>query len=72
MPSSNFLSLFIYFFLVYAPEVPHLAYCLYQLMFAILSQSILSGAVVERMTFKSWLIFILFWTTLCYDMVGKS
>lgn len=57
---------------MYAPGVSHLAFAIYQLMFAILSQSILSGAVVERMTFKSWLIFIIFWTTLCYDMVGTS
>lgn len=55
---------------VYGPTIPHLLYCCYQLMFAILSQSILSGAVVERMTFRSWIVFVLLWTTLCYDMVA--
>lgn len=42
--------------LVYGPTIPHLLYCCYQLMFAILSQSILSGAVVERMTFRYGLL----------------
>jgi Amt family ammonium transporter len=54
----------------YAPTVPHLGYMLFELMFAIITPAIISGAVAERITFKAWLIFVVAWTTLVYDPLG--
>lgn len=54
----------------YGTTIPHIVYCMYQLMFSIISVSIVSGAIVERMSFRAWVIFSLLWTTLVYDTVG--
>ena len=40
------------------------------MMFAIITPSLISGAVVERMKFSSYVIFILLWTTVVYDPVA--
>jgi len=52
---------------VYATTVPHQAFAIYQLMFAIITPALISGAVVERMRFKAYLFFIVIWATLVYD-----
>jgi len=39
----------------------------FQGMFAIITVALVSGAVVERMSFKAYLLFMLLWTTLIYD-----
>lgn len=54
----------------YAPTVPHLAFMIYQAMFAVITPALISGAVAERMKFSAYLIFILAWTTLVYDPVA--
>jgi Amt family ammonium transporter len=51
----------------YAPTVPHLAFMIYQAMFAVITPALISGAVAERMKFSSYLLFMLLWTTLVYD-----
>lgn len=51
----------------YAPTVPHLAFMIYQAMFAVITPALISGAIAERMKFSAYLIFILLWTTLVYD-----
>jgi Amt family ammonium transporter len=51
----------------YAPTVPHLAYCMFQMMFAIITPALISGAIVERMKFGAYLLFIFLWATLVYD-----
>lgn len=51
----------------YAKTIPHLAYMLFQMKFAIITPALISGAVVERVRFSSFLIFCLLWTTLVYD-----
>jgi len=51
----------------YASTVPHLAYANFQMMFAVITPAIISGSIVERMQFKSFIIFILVWTTVVYD-----
>lgn len=50
----------------YAATIPHLAYAMYQLMFAIITPALISGAVVERMKFLSFTIFIGVWVVLVY------
>lgn len=53
----------------YAKTVPHLAFMIYQAMFAVITPALISGAFAERMKFSAYVIFILVWTTLVYDPV---
>lgn len=55
---------------VYAPSIPHSAFALFQMMFAIITPALISGAFVERVRFKTFLIFSLVWATLVYDPVA--
>lgn len=51
----------------YAKGIPHLAFMLFQMKFAIITPALISGAFVERIRFSSFLIFCLLWSTLVYD-----
>jgi ammonium transporter, Amt family len=51
----------------YSATIPHLAFALFQAMFAVITVALISGAVVERMRFPAYLLFALAWTTLVYD-----
>jgi ammonium transporter, Amt family len=48
-------------------NIPHLVFAIFQGMFAVITVALISGAVVERMSFKAYLMFMLAWTTLIYD-----
>ena len=50
----------------YMPTVPHLAFMVFQAMFAIITPALISGAVVERLKFKTYLVFIGAWSLLVY------
>ncbi|WP_245395619.1 ammonium transporter [Anthocerotibacter panamensis] len=54
----------------YAGTVPHLAFMIFQMMFAIITPALISGAIVERMKFKTYVVFILLWATFVYDPVA--
>ncbi len=54
----------------YAPTVPHLAFMIYQAMFAVITPALISGAFAERMKFSAYLLFTLLWTTIVYDPVA--
>lgn len=54
----------------YAANIPHQVFMLFQLMFAIITPALISGALAERMKFLAYAIFILLWTTLVYDPVA--
>jgi Amt family ammonium transporter len=54
----------------YAPTIPHLLFMAYQMMFAVITPALISGAVAERMKFSTFLIFVFAWTTLVYDPVA--
>ncbi|MDA8431727.1 MAG: ammonium transporter [Nitrospiraceae bacterium] len=54
----------------YAPTIPHMAFMIYQAMFAVITPALISGAIAERMKFSAYLLFILLWTTLVYDPVA--
>ena len=54
----------------YAATVPHLAFMIYQAMFAVITPALISGAIAERMKFSGYLLFTLAWTTLVYDPVA--
>jgi len=51
----------------YSATIPHQLFMLFQLMFAILTPALISGAVVERTNFLAFTIFVLLWSTLVYD-----
>lgn len=50
----------------YAPTVPAETFMLFQMMFAIITPALISGAVAERMKFSSYLLFIVLWVTIVY------
>lgn len=54
-------------FPAYAQTIPHLAFMLFQMKFAIITPALITGAFVERIRFSSFIIFTLIWTTLVYD-----
>src|SRR5215475_95482 len=51
----------------YAATIPHQTYMFYQLMFAIITPALMTGAFAERMKFSAFLAFSLLWSTLLYD-----
>jgi len=51
----------------YAPTIPHMAFMLFQMKFAVITPALITGAFVERIRFSSFLIFTLLWSTLIYD-----
>ena len=54
----------------YAPNIPDLAFVAFQMMFAVITPALITGAFVERVNFKAFLIFTLLWATLVYDPVA--
>jgi Amt family ammonium transporter len=54
----------------YAPTIPHAAFALFQMMFAIITPALITGAFVERVRFKTFLVFSLLWATFVYDPVA--
>lgn len=51
-------------------SVPHLAFFVYQCMFAVISPALISGAYAERFKFSAYVLFTLGWTTLVYDPIA--
>lgn len=51
----------------YAPTIPHQIFMIYQMMFAIITPALISGAIVERMSFKAYFWFIILWSTFIYS-----
>ncbi|MEG3901892.1 ammonium transporter [Microcoleus sp. B4-C5] len=51
----------------YAPRIPHQVFMVYQMMFAIITPALISGAIVERVTFKTYFWFVLLWSTFIYS-----
>ncbi len=54
----------------YSSTIPHNLFMMFQLMFAILTPALISGAFAERIRFSAFLIFILLWTTIVYNPVA--
>lgn len=55
---------------IYASTVPHLAFMIFQVMFAIITVALITGAVVERMKFSALLVFSALWLTVVYCPVA--
>jgi Amt family ammonium transporter len=50
--------------------VPHLAFCAFQMMFAVITPALIAGAFAERIRFPAYVVFILLWSTLVYDPIA--
>ena len=50
----------------YSDTVPHQAFMFFQLMFAIITVALITGAFAERMKFSAFLVFAVAWVTLVY------
>jgi len=51
----------------YAPSIPQQTFMVYQLMFAIITPALITGAFAERMKFSAMLLFMTLWTIIVYD-----
>ncbi|MFA4967182.1 MAG: ammonium transporter [Candidatus Margulisiibacteriota bacterium] len=54
----------------YAATIPHLAFMVFQLAFAVITPALITGAFVERIKFSGFLVFILCWATFVYAPVA--
>lgn len=50
----------------YASTVPNLCFAIFQMMFAIITPALITGAIVERMRFPSLFVFIFVWSIIVY------
>lgn len=50
----------------YAATIPHLTFMIYQLMFAVITPALITGAFAERMKFKAMLAFMSLWVVIVY------
>jgi Amt family ammonium transporter len=50
----------------YAGTIPHATFMVYQLMFAIITPALISGAFAERMKFSAMLLFTVLWSLVVY------
>jgi len=54
----------------YAATIPHLAFMIFQAMFAIITPALIVGSIAERIRFSAFVAFVLLWTTLVYDPIA--
>ncbi|MBI5724513.1 MAG: ammonium transporter [Planctomycetes bacterium] len=54
----------------YSATVPHLAFMIFQAMFAVITPALIIGAFAERIRFLPFCVFTLLWATLVYDPVA--
>lgn len=50
----------------YSDTLPHLVFCMFQMMFAMITPALITGSLVGRMRFKALFLFILLWSILVY------
>ena len=51
----------------YSATIPHLTFMIYQLMFAVITPALITGAFAERMKFKAMLAFMTLWSVVVYS-----
>ena len=54
----------------YAATVPHLAFMVFQMMFAVITPALITGAFAERFKFSTYFVFTLLWSLLVYNPVA--
>lgn len=51
---------------IYSATIPHQLFMLFQMMFAVITPALITGAFAERFKFKTYLVFLIVWFTLVY------
>jgi Amt family ammonium transporter len=51
----------------YGATIPHLAFMVFQCMFAVITPALITGAFAERLSFSAFLLFTLLWATFVYN-----
>lgn len=51
----------------YAATIPHMAFMIFQGMFAVITPALITGSFAERMKFPAFAVFTLIWATIVYD-----
>jgi Amt family ammonium transporter len=54
-----------------APTIPHLVFMAFQMMFAIITVALISGAIAERVKFSAFLAFAVLWSLFVYSPVCR-
>lgn len=54
----------------YAPTIPHAAFALFQMMFAVITPALITGAFAERKRFGAFVLFTVLWATFVYDPIA--
>ncbi|MFH1141028.1 MAG: ammonium transporter, partial [Chloroflexota bacterium] len=54
----------------YAKTLQHLTYMAFQMMFGIITPALITGAIVGRLKFKTFLVFSILWATLVYAPIA--
>jgi Amt family ammonium transporter len=54
----------------YASTVPHQAFMVFQMMFAVITPALITGAFAERFKFSTYVVFVLAWSTLVYAPIA--
>ena len=54
----------------YAGTIPQLAFMIFQAMFAIITPALIIGSFVERIRFRTLVVFVILWSTLVYDPIA--
>jgi Amt family ammonium transporter len=55
---------------IYGTTIPFLAFAAFQMTFAVITPALITGSFVERVRFKTFIIFALLWATLVYDPIA--
>ena len=50
--------------------IPHLLFMIFQMMFAIITPALMTGAFAERVRFKAWLMILILWSLIVYSPVA--
>ena len=50
----------------YSDSLPHLVFCMFQMMFAMITPALITGSLVGRMKFKALFFFIALWSIIVY------
>ncbi|MBI5642047.1 MAG: ammonium transporter [Deltaproteobacteria bacterium] len=54
----------------YSATIPHQAFMIFQMMFAVITPALIAGAFAERMKFSAFLVFTILWSTFVYDPIA--
>lgn len=54
----------------YSATIPALVFMAFQMMFAVITPALISGAIAERMRFSAYLAFIVIWSLTAYNLLA--